>query len=86
MNSHKVALAVGSFAGLWHLVWSLLILLGWAGPLLNFVFSMHSLNNPYVVQPFNLGRSLGLVALTFVVGYVAGTVFVKIWKSIHKGE
>ena len=84
MNSHKVALAVGSFAALWHLVWSVLILLGWAQPLLNFILSMHSLNNPYVVQSFDLGRSLGLIIVAFVVGYIVGTVFVKIWKSIQK--
>ena len=85
MNSHKVGLAVGFFAGLWHLVWNVLIALGWAGPLMDFVFAMHSLNNPYVVQPFNLGRAIGLIGLTFVVGYVVGRVFTKVWKSVHKG-
>ena len=84
MNSHKVGLTLGFFAGLWHLVWSVLIALGWAGSLLDFVFSMHSLNNPYIIAPFSLGRSVLLVVITFVIGYVVGNVFVKIWKSVHK--
>lgn len=84
MNTHKVALALGFFAGLWHLAWSVLIAIGWAGPLLDFVFRMHSLNNPYIVQPFDLGRSIALVLITFVIGYGVGTVFATIWKSIHR--
>ena len=83
MNTHKVALAVGAFAGLWHLTWSVLIALGLAEHLLNFVFRMHSLNNPYIVMPFNLGRSVGLVVTTFVIGYAVGTIFATIWNSIH---
>ena len=83
MNTHKVALAVGTFAGLWHLAWSLLIAFGLAEPLLNFIFALHSLNNPYILQPFNLGRSVGLILLTSILGYVAGTIFASIWNSIH---
>ena len=84
MNTHKVALAVGTFAGLWHLLWSILIVLGLAQPLLDFVFAMHSLNNPYKVMGFSLSSSLGLVFLTFIIGYFVGTVFANIWKSVHK--
>lgn len=84
MNTHKVGMTLGMLFGLWHLVWSILIALGLAKPLLDFVSMMHSLNNPYIVQPFNLGKSIGLIILTYVIGYFVGTVFATIWNKTHK--
>ena len=84
MSPKKTALVLGSFAGLLHLVWSLAIALGWAQPLMDFIYSMHSLNNPFTVAPFDLMRSLGLVVVTFFVGYVFGYVFASIWNKVNK--
>ncbi len=84
MNQKKVALVLGSFAGLVHLVWGVLIALGFAQPLMDFIYKMHSLNNPFTVAPFDLMRSLGLVVVTFLVGYVAGYVFSAIWSKFHR--
>jgi len=67
-----------------HLVWSLAIALGWAQPLMDFIYSMHSLNNPFTVAPFDLMRSVGLVIVTFCIGYGAGYVFVSIWNKVNK--
>ena len=84
MNQKKVALVLGSFIGLIHLVWGVLIAVGFAQPLLNFILMMHSLNNPFTVAPFNLARSLGLVVVTFIVGYVVGYVFAALWNKFHR--
>ncbi len=84
INRNKTALALGSFVAFMHLVWSLLVLLGWAGPLLNFIYTMHSISVPVTVLPFNLGRSIGLILITFVVGYVVGLIFSTIWNKVHK--
>lgn len=84
MNTHKVGLVVGAFAGLWHLAWSIIIALGLAQPLLDFVFNMHSLNNPYTVVPFSLGRSIGLIIMTYVIGYLVGTIFATFWNKSSK--
>ena len=84
MNQKKVGLVLGSFVGLIHLVWSLLIAFGWAQPLMNFIYGMHSLNNPFTVMPFSLGRSAGLVVITFAVGCIVGNVFAMIWNKFHK--
>ncbi|MES3031724.1 MAG: hypothetical protein V4699_00575 [Patescibacteria group bacterium] len=84
MNQKKVSLVVGSFAGLVHLVWSIAIAFGFAQPWIDFIYKMHSLNNPFVVAPFNLGRSAGLVLVTFLVGYVVGYIFSTIWNKINK--
>ena len=82
LNIHKTALAFGTFTGLVHLVWSVLIALGWAEPLMSFALRMHSLNNPYTISAFDLTRSVELVILTAVIGYIVGTVFAHVWNRV----
>ena len=84
MNKHKTGLVLGSLVSSIHLVWSILIALGWAQGLLDFIYNMHSLNNPFTVMSFSLMRSLGLVVITFVVGYVLGNVFAMFWNKFHQ--
>lgn len=84
MNKNKIGLILGSFAGLFHLVWGLLIVFGLAQPLLDFIYNLHSLNNPFTVMPFDLVRTLGLIVVTFLVGYVFGYVFAMIWNKFHQ--
>lgn len=84
LNPHGVALVVGSTLGLLHLAWSLIVMMGWAQVLLDFVFSLHFLSNPYVLQMFDWGKALTLVIVTFVVGYVVGWVFTWIWNMMKK--
>ncbi len=84
MNQHKVAVTLGVFAGLVHLVWEVLIALGFAQWYLDFVLGMHSLNNPYTVEPFNLSRGIMLVIVACVMGYVVGSVFAFVYNKVHK--
>ncbi len=84
MNQHKVAITLGVFAGLMHLVWEVLIAFGWAQGYLDFVLGMHSLNNPYTVGAFNLGRGVMLVVIACVMGYVVGSVFSFVYNKVHK--
>jgi hypothetical protein len=84
MNKNKIGLAVGSFVGLLHFVWGLFIAFGAAQWLLDFIYRMHSLNNPFTVMPFDLLRTLGLVVFAFVMGYVFGYVFAGLWNKFNK--
>lgn len=84
MSPKKVALVLGSFVGLIHLVWGVLIAAGFAQPLLDFIYAMHSLNNPFTVAPFDLMRSIGLVVVTSAVGYVVGYAFATLWNKLHQ--
>lgn len=67
-----------------HLSWIVLILLGWAQPLMDFIFKLHMLNSPFQVQPFDLGLAVSLVLITFVIGAFYGLVFVLIKNLLAK--
>ena len=84
MNKNKVALALGSLMALFHLVWGLFIAFGWAQSMLDFVYNLHSLNNPFTVMPFDLMRTVGLIVFTFIMGYILGYVFAILWNKFHK--
>lgn len=71
---NKTGLILGSFLGLFHAFWSILIFLGLAQPFLNFIFDLHMIDNPYHVQAFHLGKALALVAITFIFGYIFGYI------------
>ena len=84
LSPKKTGLALGAFFGLWHLAWSLLIAIGFAEALLNFIYRLHSLNNPYQVGSFSLTRSVALIVVTSLVGFVFGFFFSKVWNAVHK--
>ena len=84
LNAQKTALTVGVFVSGVHVVWSVLVLLGWAQPLLNFIFWLHMLSNPYMVTGFDITRVVLLIIVTFGVGYVGGWVFAMLWNKLHR--
>ena len=83
LNKHKTGLVVGTFLGLWHLVWSTVVKIGLAQPLLNFIFRMHFLNNPFQVSSFGIKRAVALIGITTVIGYIAGWVIAFLWNKFH---
>lgn len=84
LQTQKTALVLGVFLGGFHLVWSLFVLLGFAQPLLDFIFWAHMVANPYHVTGFTLIQTATLVVVTFGVGYLMGWVFAKMWNYFHK--
>jgi hypothetical protein len=58
-------------------------LLGWAQPLINFIFWLHFLTPPYQVGAFVGWRAIALIAVTTTVGYVFGRVIGAIWNWVH---
>ena len=85
LNVNKVALSFGFFLGGWHLAWSILVALGWAQGLINFILGLHMLSVPIEVVQFNITTAGFLVVVTFAVGYITGKIFATIWNAVHKG-
>lgn len=85
LNPNKVALTLGLLVGGGHLVWSVLVALGLAQGLLDFIFSIHMVANPIQVIGFDITKAAMLVAITFAVGYGVGWIFATVWNKVSKG-
>lgn len=85
MNPGKVGIVGGAVLGGWHVLWSLLVLVGWAQPLLDFSMWAHMAHTPLVVGPFEVGAATTVVILASVVGYCVGYVLATVWNKVHRG-
>ena len=83
-NPNKVGLVVGALIGSWHLVWSLLVLIGWAQPIIDFIFWAHMIKPVYFVKPFDPVAAVSLIVVTAVIGYVFGFLGAVIWNKLHR--
>lgn len=84
INPNRAGLILGVFLGLFHLLWAVLVATGIAQPMMDLIFKLHFLNNPFTLTEFDALLALGLVVLTFVVGYILGLVLALLWNSLHK--
>jgi len=84
LNPKKVGLAVGKLVGGVHLVWSILVALGWAQWLVNFSMWAHMVSVPVVVEQFDLTAAVTVILVATAIGYVLGYVFAKIWNWLHR--
>jgi len=84
VHVHDVGLIVGATVSIMHIVWSLIVLFGLAEWYMDFIFSLHFLSNPFVIQSFDWGKAIMLWVITFVVGYLIGWVVGIIWNMVLK--
>jgi len=84
LNPNKTGLIVGAFFGIMHLVWSVFVATGIAQVLMDWIYGLHFLNNPFYISAFSAGTATLLVLVTFAVGYVFGSVFAMLWNAIKK--
>ena len=84
INANKAGLALGALLGLFHLSWAVLIALGWAQPVIDFVLWLHMIKPFMTVEAFSFVRAAGLVVFTAVFGYVLGWVFAVLWNRAHR--
>ncbi len=84
LNPAKTGLALGGLVGGVHVVWTVLVLLGWAQPLVNFSQWAHMVSVPVVVQSFNLSAAVTVIIVAAAIGSVLGYAFAKIWNYSHQ--
>ncbi len=84
LNPIKAGVTFGALLGVTHLSWALLVALGWAQPLIDFVFWMHFIRPVYAIQPFSLSTALVLVVVTSVTGFIIAFLFSAIWNKLHR--
>ena len=84
VHPHDVGLIVGATVSIMHIVWSLVVFFGLANWYLDFIFFLHFVSNPFVIQSFDWGKAIMLWLITFVVGYLVGWVVGIIWNMVLK--
>ena len=84
LDPQKTGLVLGSLAALMHLLWSLMVAMGLAQWWMDWVLSLHFLNNPFTVASFDIVTALILVVVTGIVGFAVGFCFATIWNYWQK--
>ena len=84
IDKNKTGLTFGFLISSLHFFWSVLVAFGPAQALLDFVLDVHMLNMPIVVMPFDLVKAVGLIIVTFVVGYIFGWLMAFFWNKCFK--
>lgn len=82
LKNNTVGLILGTFTGGLHLIWAMIVLLGFAQKVIDWIYWLHFLNNPFLVATFSLERTILLVLFTFVMGYLAGWLFTSLWNKM----
>ena len=82
LNIHRTGLAVGTFFGLVHAVWAVVVGMGFAQSKLDFLYGMHFISVPVEILDFSWGGALGLVVMALVAGYIIGSVFSFVWNKV----
>lgn len=75
MSLIRTSLIAGLCLSSLHVGWVILIVLGLAQPLLDFIFKLHMVNSPFQVQAFDIVLATGLIGITFLIGCFYGAVF-----------
>jgi hypothetical protein len=84
INRNRTGLVFGTFLGGWHFMWVVLVALGWAQAVVDFVLRIHMIKPVYVVEPFNFWIATMLIALTGAIGYFGGFVLAALWNWLHR--
>jgi len=84
INVCKAGLVGGAALGGWHLCWSILVALGWAQAVIDFVFWMHFIKPIYVIEPFAIARAAILILVTSGIGFLFASAIALVWNALHR--
>ncbi len=79
VNPYQVGLILGILTASWYLIWSVIVLAGFAKPVLDWVLALQFLSDPFEVQQFNLTTACILLVVNFVIGFLVGWAGAWLW-------
>lgn len=86
VNKHKLGLVVGAWMGTMHAIWAVLVWIGVAEWLWDWILGLHFLSISFVVMDFKLWTALLLIVVTAVIGYIVGWILGAIWNWASKRQ
>ena len=86
INSIRFGVSIGLFLAVAHAAWAVLVAVGWAQTLMNFVFWAHFITPPYHIEPFDFMGATVLLTFVFVIGLVFGTGGGLIWNRLVSAD
>lgn len=78
----RAGLALGIVLGGSHLLWSFLVAVGWAQPLMDFLFRVNFVEPSCTVTAFAAGTAVMLVLVTAGMGFVTGWAVARVWNRL----
>ena len=84
LSPQRAGMALGGLLATIHLVWAVLVAVGLAKPLIEFIMRVHMVSEPVTVLPFDLVTAIELVVVTGLVGFAVGHGFAHIWNTVGK--
>ena len=84
IDPFKAGMVLGALMGCWHFLWGVLVAVGAAQTLIDFVLWMHFIKPIYVVAPFNFWTAAVLIVATTIVGFALAFVFGLLWNRLHR--
>lgn len=84
IGSIRTGIVLASVVGGWHLCWAILVAMGLAQAVIDFVLWMHFIKPVYMIAPFDFARAITLVVVTTIGGFLVGAVFAWVWNALHK--
>jgi hypothetical protein len=84
MNANKIGLTLGSLLALVHLVWAILVRLGFGDNILGGIMRLHFISCPAAITQFSIGTAIFLIVVAFIAGYVLGWLFAAFYNYYDK--
>ena len=84
IKPHKLGLVFATLLGGIHFIWSLLVLLGWAQPLVDFSMWAHMVHMMVIVGPFDLVSSATVIVIAACIGFAIGNIVALLWNKLSR--
>jgi len=79
INANKLGMTLGVFVAVWHLIWAVLVGVGVAQSMLDWVLPLHFVGLAVPLISFSWLNALILVIAAFIGGYIMGWLFAALW-------
>lgn len=83
IQPHKVGLVTAVLLGGFHLGWAILVFLGIAQTIYDYILWAHMIHISFTIGPFDPTAAASLIVMTTVLGYIFGYIGAVVWRRFH---